>query len=254
MISTFKNFFSRQKKYSAAELDLNALPKHLAIIMDGNGRWAKKRGLPRFFGHKQGSENLRDIVRAAGNIGIKMLTVYAFSTENWKRAADEIDYLMLLLTQYLDNELPELDKNNVRLQFIGDTSIFSETIRKKIVYDVNYLAKNSGMIFNIALNYGGRDEIIRATKIIAERVVAGTLAIDKIDEQVFAEATYTPAFPDVDLLIRTSKDVRVSNFLLWQIAYAEMIFVDIFWPDFVPQRLMEVILEFQNRNRRFGGL
>ena len=254
MISIFKNFFSRQKEYSAAELNLNALPKHLAIIMDGNGRWAKKRSLPRSFGHKQGSENLRDIVRAAGNIGIKMLTVYAFSTEIWKRPAEEIDYLMLLLTQYLDNELPELDKNNVRLQFIGDTSIFSETIRTKISYDVNYLAKNSGMIFNIALNYGGRDEIVRATKIIAQRVVAGMLTIDRIDEQVFAEATYTPDFPDVDLLIRTSKDIRVSNFLLWQIAYAEMVFVDIFWPDFVPQRLMEVIFEFQNRNRRFGGL
>jgi len=254
MISILKKFFSRKKTYSLTELDLTLLPKHLAIIMDGNGRWAKKRGLPRSFGHKQGSENLRDIVRAAGKIGIKMLTVYAFSTENWKRPAEEIEYLMLLLTQYLDNELPELEKNNVRLRFIGDTSIFSETIRAKIVYDVNYLAKNNGMIFNIALNYGGRDEIVRAAKTIAQAVANRTLALDAIDEAVFAQATYTPDFPDVDLLIRTSSDIRVSNFLLWQIAYAEIIFVDIFWPDFIPQRMIEAIIEFQNRNRRFGGL
>ncbi|MFA6075863.1 MAG: isoprenyl transferase [Negativicutes bacterium] len=254
MISIFKNFFSRKNKYSVAELDFNLLPKHLAIIMDGNGRWAKKRSLPRSFGHKQGSENLREIVRAAGNIGIKMLTVYAFSTENWKRPAEEIEYLMLLLTQYLDNELPELEKNNVRLRFIGDTSIFSETIKEKIAYDVNYLSKNEGMIFNIALNYGGRDEIVRATKKIVSLVAEGALSVDDIDERIFGEATYTPDFPEVDLLIRTSSDYRVSNFLLWQIAYAEMIFVDIFWPDFVPQRMMEAISEFQNRNRRFGGL
>ena len=222
--------------------------------MDGNGRWAKKRGLPRSFGHKQGSENLRDIVRTAGKIGIKMLTVYAFSTENWKRPAEEIEYLMLLLTEYLDNELPELEKNNVRLRFVGDTSIFSEAIQAKIVYDVDYLAKNSGMIFNIALNYGGRAEIVRAAKSIAQAVAAGTMALDAIDETAFGQATYTPDFPDVDLLIRTSSDIRVSNFLLWQIAYAEIIFVDIFWPDFVPQRMIEAIIEFQNRNRRFGGL
>lgn len=254
MISSLLSLFRRKSKYSTAGIDKTLLPRHLAIIMDGNGRWARKRGLPRSVGHKHGGENLREIVRAAGNVGIEMLTVYAFSTENWKRPVAEIDYLMQLLTQYLDNELPELDRCNVRLRFIGDTTIFSGVIQEKIAYDINYLSKNTGMIFNIALNYGGRAEIVRATQNIARQVAEGRITVEGIDEEFFGSQTYTPDLPDVDLLIRTSTDYRVSNFLLWQIAYAEMLFYDVYWPDFVPQRLMEALIEFQKRNRRFGGI
>jgi undecaprenyl diphosphate synthase len=236
------------------ELDQNNIPEHIAIIMDGNGRWAKKRGLPRSIGHKRGSETLHDVVRAASDIGIKMLTVYAFSTENWKRPQAEIDFLMKLLTEFLDNELPELQKNNICMRFIGDTSIFRQDIKEKIAYDIDFLAKNDGMILNIALNYGGRTEIVRAAQSLAAQVSTGKIDPADINEELFAGELYTPDFPDVDLLIRTSRDFRVSNYLLWQIAYAEMYFTATYWPDFTPARLVEAIVEYQKRSRRFGGL
>ena len=254
MLKFIKKFSSRKRAGDTSQLDRDNIPAHVASIMDGNGRWAKKRGLPRSFGHKQGSENLRDIVRSADSVGVKMLTVYAFSTENWKRPADEVEYLMQLLLRYLDDELPEWDRNNVRLRFAGDTSVFSDNIRAKIDYDVNFLTKNTGMIFNIALNYGGRAEILRATRHLAEKCVQGTLAVENISEELFAQETYTVEYPNVDLLIRTSLDYRISNFLLWQCAYAEIIFLDTHFPDFKPDKFIETIRIFQSRHRRFGGL
>jgi len=236
------------------ELDLNRIPRHVGIIMDGNGRWAQKRGLPRAFGHRAGAEALRHIVRAASELGIGALTAYAFSTENWKRPAEEVDILMNLFSDYLDNEIDELHANAVKLRFSGLTGELAASLQRKIAQAEEHTRANAGLVLNIAVNYGGRAEIARAARLIAAKVAAGELTPADVSEALIDRYLYTAGLPDLDLLIRPAGDQRISNFLLWQAAYAEFWFTDINWPDFKPEHLVAAIADFQRRERRFGGL
>ena len=235
-------------------IDQSRGPKHVAIIMDGNGRWAQKKGLPRTFGHRVGAETLREIVKAASNIGIQVLTAYAFSTENWRRPTDEVNLLMSLMADYLDNEITELNKNNVQIRFIGIIEGLAPALQNKIEKAQTHTAHNTGLIFNLAVNYGGRAELTRAVKIISEKVQNKKLAIEDINESIIEQHLYTHGLPSPDLLIRPSGDFRISNFLLWQMAYTEFWFTDVNWPDFTPAHLMQAIYEYQQRERRFGGI
>ena len=230
------------------------LPVHIAIIMDGNGRWASKMGKPRIFGHDQGVKTLKERVKDASNLGIKVLTVYAFSTENWKRPQEEVDFLMKLFSSYLDSEIEELNKNNVKLNFIGILEELSQHLQDKIKQAQIKTAKNTGLILNLAVNYGGRAEITLAMKKIAAEVANNELSVDDINEQIIHNNLYTSDLPDPDLLIRPSGDFRISNFLLWQLAYTEFWFSNVNWPDFSQQHLIDAIKEYQIRERRFGGI
>nr|WP_132242029.1 isoprenyl transferase [Marinisporobacter balticus] len=250
-----KNIFSsRKRRVDDKKLDMTRLPKHIAIIMDGNGRWAKKRGLPRTAGHKAGVEALRDIIRTCSTLNIKYLTLYAFSTENWKRPKDEVSALMQLLVHYLKKEIIELHKNNVRIRTIGDISGLSQVARKEIDIAIELTKNNDGLGVNIALNYGARAEMIKAVKEMCQKVKNNEIAIENIDENEFEQCLYTKGIPDPDLVIRPSGEFRISNFLLWQIAYSEFWFSNIFWPDFNGECLMEAIIDYQKRDRRFGGI
>lgn len=233
-------------------MEQSKLPLHIGIIMDGNGRWAKKKGLPRFAGHNAGAIAFYKIVKYCSEIGIKHLTVYAFSTENWKRSQKEIETIMKLMQSYI-NDIEKYLKLNVRPIFIGDLSVFDpETVRK--MNDIQKRGEElTGMILNIAINYGGKNEIINATKQIVAEVNQNKFDINNLDEQTFSEYLYTKNQPDVDLLIRPSGEQRLSNFLIWQCAYAEFVFMDVLWPDFNSRHLDNAIEEFNNRNRRFGG-
>ena len=236
------------------KFEMDKVPAHVAIIMDGNGRWAKKRFLPRIAGHKKGSENLRAILNAAGDFGIKCLTVYAFSTENWGRPEDEVNGLMNLLRFYIETELEELNKKDVRITMIGELSNVAEDLRKSIINAIEYTKNNKGLRFNIAFNYGSRSEMVRAIKLISTEVANNNLRIDDINDKIVSEYLYTNDMEDPDLLIRTSGELRISNFLLWQLAYTELYFTDKLWPDFGKKDLEEAIVDFQNRKRRFGKL
>ena len=229
------------------------IPQHVAIIMDRNGRWAKKRGLPRTAGHKQGAENIRKIAIACNDLGIKALTCYAFSTENWKRPESEVDYLCKLPKLFFNRYLAELKKNNIRVTFLGEIERFPKETQNVITTAVAETAQNTGLILCLAVNYGSRREITLAAQKYAQDVIAGKAPSD-IDEDTFGEYMMTQGMPEVDLMIRTSGELRISNFLLWQIAYAEMIFTPDAWPDFTKECLEESIDEFNHRNRRFGGL
>jgi undecaprenyl diphosphate synthase len=231
-----------------------ALPVHVAMIMDGNGRWAKQRHLPRVEGHRQGAESVRAIVRAAGEIGIRYLTLYAFSVENWSRPKDEVDTLMQYLARYLKNETVELNRNNVRLEVIGQIYRLPEFVQEQLQKTRAALAKNNGLTLILALSYGGRTELIDAMRCIADKVKSGQLEPAEINEQVVAQHLYTRQWPDPDLLIRTSGETRLSNFLLWQVSYSEFVVSPIFWPDFRKPQLYEALEEFARRHRRFGGL
>ncbi|MBK8002339.1 MAG: isoprenyl transferase [Verrucomicrobia bacterium] len=230
------------------------VPAHVAIIMDGNGRWAKQRHLPRVEGHRQGAESVRNIVRAAGEAGVKYLTLYAFSVENWSRPKDEVDTLMKYLARYLKNEIGELNRNNVRLEVIGQIYRLPEFVQEQLEKTKAALAKNNGLTLILALSYGGRTEIIEAVRDIAAKVKAGRLEPEEINEQVIAQHLYTRHFPDPDLLVRTSGEMRVSNFLLWQISYAELVVTPTLWPDFRKPQFLEALEEYARRHRRFGGL
>ncbi|MRH42292.1 isoprenyl transferase [Aquibacillus halophilus] len=236
------------------ELKQDNLPKHVAIIMDGNGRWAKKRGLPRFAGHKQGMDNVKNIVRVANKNKIQILTLYAFSTENWKRPKSEVDYLMKLPMEFLNTYLPELIEENVRIQTIGDFNELPQHTRKAVEEAVDKTSSNNGLILNIALNYGSRYEIIQAIKRVATDVSSNNIAIEDIDDDLFGEYLYTKHLQDPDLLIRTSGEQRLSNFLLWQSAYTEFWFTDAFWPDFDEILFEKALNDYQNRKRRYGGI
>ncbi|WZL75025.1 isoprenyl transferase [Clostridiaceae bacterium 35-E11] len=250
-----KNFFSKQnQKPENIDLDPNKLPKHIAIIMDGNGRWAKKRGLPRTAGHKAGVESLREIIRTCSELNVQYLTLYAFSTENWKRPEGEVVALMQLLVFYLRKEIDELHNNHVKIRTIGDIHELPINALNEINSAVEKTKNNSGLVVNIALNYGGRDEIIRATKQLCYKAKNNEIDIEKIDQAMFEQYLYTVDVPDPDLVIRPSGELRISNFLLWQIAYSEFWFSNIFWPDFSCEYLMQAIIDFQNRDRRFGGI
>src|SRR5437867_797481 len=232
----------------------SSLPVHVAIIMDGNGRWAKARHLPRVEGHRQGAESVRTIVRAAGECGIKYLTLYAFSVENWSRPKEEVDTLMKYLARYLKSELGELNRNNVRLEVIGQIYRLPEFVQQQLEKTRTALSKNNGLTLILALSYSGRTEIVEAVRAIAGEVQAGNLDPEEINEQVFAQHLYTRHYPDPDLLIRTSGEMRVSNFRLWQISYAELVVTPTLWPDFRKEALIGALEEYARRHRRFGGV
>jgi undecaprenyl diphosphate synthase len=231
-----------------------SLPQHVAVIMDGNGRWAKTRGLPRIEGHRQGAESARTIIRTAGELGIKYLTLYAFSAENWNRPKDEVDALMKYLIHYLKTETPELNKNNVRLEVIGQIYRLPDNVQEHLKKSIHTLSKNNGLTLVMALSYGSRIEIVDAARGIAEKVKQGKLDPADINEQVFAQHLYTRNLPDPDLLIRTSGEMRVSNFLLWQISYAELVITPTLWPDFRRPQFLAALEEYARRHRRFGGI
>jgi undecaprenyl diphosphate synthase len=234
----------------AREVKFDRLPQHVAVIMDGNGRWAAQRHLPRVEGHRAGIESVRDIVESSARIGIRVLTLYAFSVENWKRPPSEISTLMSLLKRYLRLELNTLLKNDIRFRVIGRADELAPDIRRELTAAEEKTAANAGMQFNIALNYGGRAEIVDA----ARRAIQAGVRPEDLDERKFSEFLYTAGQPDPDLLIRTSGEMRVSNFLLWQIAYAEIWVTDTLWPDFRRRHLLEAVLAYQKRDRRYGGI
>lgn len=235
-------------------IDMNNIPKHIGIIMDGNGRWAKKRNLPRTLGHKAGVEAIREIVKECSRIGVKYLTLYAFSTENWCRPRDEVSALMRLLVQYLRREFNELDKNNVIINHIGDISQLPDLCQKELESAYENTRKNTGLILNLALNYGGRAEIVRAFKLMASDIKNSLLEAEDIDESMVSNYLYTKNMPDPDIIIRPSGEKRLSNFMLWQCAYSEFWYSDIYWPDFKKEDLLKAIYDYQNRDRRFGGI
>lgn len=228
------------------------LPRHLAIIMDGNGRWAKKQGMLRVFGHENGTKAVRETVEACAKLGIENLTLYAFSTENWNRPKLEVETLMKLLVSSLKSELPTLQKNNIRLNMIGNPNLLPDTVRRQLLDVMAQTQNNTRMTLTLALSYGSREEIVRAVQAIAAKVKEGEIAPDNITEAVLEQHLYTHNLPDVDLVIRTSGEQRVSNFLLWQVAYAEFYFTNVLWPDFREKDLHEAIISYQGRERRFG--
>jgi undecaprenyl diphosphate synthase len=230
------------------------LPKHVAIIMDGNGRWAKQRHLPRVEGHRAGAESARVIIRTAGELGIKYLTLYAFSAENWNRPKDEVDALMKYLIHYLKSETPELNKNNVRLEVIGQIYRLPENVQEHLKKSITTLSRNNGLTLVMALSYGSRIEIVEAVRSIAEKAKQGKIDPGDINEKVISEHLWTRNVPDPDLLIRTSGEMRISNFLLWQISYTELLVTQTLWPDFRKPQFYEALEEYTRRHRRFGGL
>lgn len=250
----FRNKSSAANKDMLDKIDKEKVPKHVAVIMDGNGRWAKKRGLPRAMGHRAGVESIREIVKASSNLGIEYLTLYAFSTENWKRPKDEVNTLMSLLIEFLRKEIDELHKNNVVVRAIGDISQLPGQCIDELNRAYLITKDNKGLCLNLALNYGGRDDIKKAVINIASGVKSGNIRLEDINEGLISDNLYTKGIPDPDLLIRPSGEYRLSNCLLWQIAYAEFWFADIYWPDFKPVHLYNAIYDYQNRNRRFGGV
>ncbi len=241
-------------KSKIREIDYERLPKHIGVIMDGNGRWAKKRGLPRSAGHSAGAESLKKIVTECNKIGIKYITVYAFSTENWKRPKEEVDFLMNLLMDYLKNAKTTLAGENVVIKAIGSRNELSEELREEIKKTEEFTKDNDGIVMNIALNYGSREEIVNSVKQICKDVCDGKYSVDDINAEMISDNLYTASQPDPDLIIRTSGEERISNFLLWQIAYSEFYFTKKLWPDFKVGDLYEAIIEYQNRNRRYGGV
>lgn len=236
------------------EIDLNNIPKHVAIIMDGNGRWATKRNLKRAKGHEAGVEALRTIIEKSDDIGIKYLTVYAFSTENWSRPKTEVNFLMNLLVVYFTKELMNLHNKNVRIRVIGDLEGLDTKGRNAAIKAMKKTENNTGLNLVIAINYGSRDEIVSGIKKISNDVLDNTINIDDINEKLISNYLYTKDIPDPDLLIRTSGEIRISNFLMWQLAYSEMYFTDVLWPDFTEKELLVAINEYQNRSRRFGSI
>jgi undecaprenyl diphosphate synthase len=236
------------------ELDADRLPQHIAVIMDGNGRWAQRRHLPRVAGHRAGVQSARTVIETCARLGIPALTLYAFSMENWRRPKAEIDFLMRLLREYLRKELPTINRNNIRMLVIGRSDQLPQEVRADIDRAMELTAGNTGMKLAVALNYGGRAELVDAFNRILDRVRNNGLANARVDEELISQHLYTAGLPDPDLLIRTSGEMRVSNFLLWQIAYAEIYVTETLWPDFSRAQLYEALLDFQRRERRYGGL
>lgn len=249
------NLFSSNKTENEdITLDFEKIPKHIAIIMDGNGRWAQARKLPRVMGHKAGVETVRTVVKKCNSLGVKYLTLYMFSTENWKRPKDEINSLMKLLAQYLKSEFDELNSNNVVINHIGDISKLPEICQKELIDAYEKTKDNTGLVLTLAINYGGRDEIIYAVKRLYKDISEKGMNIDDIDKDLFNNYLYTAEMPDPDIIIRPSGEQRLSNFLLWQCAYSEFWYSDINWPDFTEKDLEMAIYDYQHRDRRFGGI
>jgi len=244
----------QKKEPIAPSIDLERIPAHIAIMMDGNGRWAKKRQLPRVMGHRAGVEAIRDVIRTASDLGVRYLTLYAFSTENWNRPAEEVTALMDLLSEYMKKEIAELHRNQVRVNTIGNLTRLTDKARQDVEAAMAMTVDNTGLCINFALNYGGRDEMVRGINALAQKVQQGELVPGEITEELMTDHLDTRGIPDPELLIRTSGEQRLSNFLLWQSAYTEFWFPEVYWPDFTGKHLIEGIKVFQNRNRRFGGL
>lgn len=233
-------------------IDVLRLPRHVAIIMDGNGRWAQRRKKPRLYGHKVGADSVRDIVEACREIGIRYLTLYAFSSENWQRPAQEVTGLMSILKRYLEAELPRMQKNDIRLMSIGDRQRLPESVREVLANAIEVTASNSQLTLNLALSYGGRDELVRAVRKISRLCMEGDLEVDAISDHTISENLDTCGMPDPDLLIRTGGESRLSNFLLWQLSYAEIYFTEVMWPDFRKEIFLKALTDYQVRERRFG--
>ncbi len=249
------NFFKKNRlEEKIEEKKLEKIPTHVAIIMDGNGRWAKKRNMPRVKGHYEGMQTVKKITKYASKLGIKYLTLYAFSTENWARPKEEVSYLMDLPEKMFTSFMPELMENNVKVEVIGVVEKLPENTRKAVEDAVEQTKNNTGLKLIFALNYGSKDEIVTAVKRIAQGAANNEYKVEEIDEQLISDNLFTKSTPDPDLLIRTSGEQRISNFLLWQIAYSEFIFTKVAWPDFVEEELYKALLEYQSRDRRFGGL
>lgn len=248
------DIFKKDKINEEIILDNDNMPKHVAIIMDGNGRWAKKRKLPRSMGHKAGVETIRRVIKESHKLGIKYLTLYAFSTENWKRPSDEVSALMKLLVEYFRKELKELNENDVVIKISGDITKLPKDAEEEILKAIETTKNNNGVVLNIAFNYGGRDEIIRAIKLVYEEVKGGRIDIEDVNEEIFENYLYTKGMPDPDLIIRPSGEQRISNFLLWQCAYSEFWYSNICWPDFTEEHLRKAIYDYQHRDRRYGGV
>ena len=244
--------FKKTVRTAMVREDFQKLPRHVAIIMDGNGRWAKKHKLNVAMGHRQGVETLREIIRHTDDLKIEALTIYAFSTENWKRSKEEVGALMQLILDFFKSEIDELDEKNVRILILGEKDVFPDKQREVLIEAERRTGDNTGLTLNICLNYGGRAELVRATKSIVEDVQAGRLSLDKVDETTISDRLYTANQPDVDLMIRTSGEMRLSNFLLYQCAYAEFLFPKVLWPDFSVQDYDEALLAYGGRERRFG--
>ncbi len=243
-----------QKKNKLPAPDRAQLPRHIAVVMDGNGRWAQKRGLPRTVGHSAGSETFQKDAEYLSDLGIEYFTVYAFSTENWKRPPEEVQEILRLLEKYLHKAIREMREKNIRLQFFGDLTPFSQELRA-LIDETNAISRTTtGMLVSVCLNYGGRAELVRAARLLAEQCVAGTLLPEEIDERRFSGYLYSADIPDPDLMIRPGGEVRLSNFLLWQNAYTEFYFSDVLWPDFDQRQMDAAILAYQQRKRRFGGI
>ena len=245
-------FDRKVRRAAMVREDFARLPRHVAIIMDGNGRWAKKHKLNVAMGHRQGVETLREVIRHTDDLKIEALTIYAFSTENWKRSKEEVGALMQLILDFFKSEIDELDEKNVRILILGDKSLFPQKQREVLIEAERRTGDNTGLTLNICLNYGGRAELVRAAKSIVEDVQAGKLSLDSVNEQTISDRLYTAGQPDVDLMIRTSGEMRLSNFLLYQCAYAEFLFPKVLWPDFTIQDYDEALLAYGGRERRFG--
>lgn len=247
-------FFSKTKTIEKNDILKKPLPQHIAVIMDGNGRWATKKGLPRVAGHRAGVESLKHIIEFCSELNISYLTVYAFSTENWKRPKEEVNTLMGLIVEYIERELELLDKNGIRINPIGILEELPEKTYQYITRASEKTKNNKKLVLNVALNYGGRAEITQAVKQICQKVENNEIRIDEINENLISQYLYTHNIPDPDLMIRPSGEMRLSNFLLWQLAYSELWITNVLWPDFTPQHLINAIYDFQNRERRFGGI
>ncbi|GAA0445205.1 isoprenyl transferase [Lentibacillus halophilus] len=247
-------FFKKKKSNIKEQFGLDTVPKHIAIIMDGNGRWAKKRGLPRIAGHKEGMDVVQKVVNAAVSNRIEILTFYAFSTENWRRPDSEVDYLLRLPKEFLHIYLPELIENNVRIETIGDIELLPDHTKKAVHYAKEKTKNNNGLLLNFALNYGSRFEIMQAIRQIVTDVDDDKLNLNSLNEETFGAYLYTNGLSDPDLLIRTSGEKRLSNFLLWQVAYSEFWFTDVLWPDFSIEMFEKALLDYQRRKRRYGGV
>jgi len=247
-------FFRSKQTQVVPQLAGEQIPDHVAIIMDGNGRWAQKRGMPRFLGHKEGISAVMKVVKAAAELKVKTLTLYAFSTENWKRPKAEVDFILKLPKQFLHLYLPELVYHNVRIGMIGDMEKLPEHVCETMQYAADCTKENDGLQLNFALNYGGRDEIMHAMKAMFQDMNEQNLSLDELNEQQFAKHLYTAEMPEPDLLIRTGGEKRLSNFLLWQMAYTELVFTDVLWPDFSAEAFLGAIDEYQQRQRRYGSV
>ena len=244
----------KKKNDLSDQIDKQRVPEHVAIIMDGNGRWATKKGLPRSFGHNKGVTVLKEIIKASKKIGCKVLTVYAFSTENWTRPTKEVDFLINLFTEVLKNEIEEIHQESIKIKFLGDLTPFPETLKKIISTSESLTKKNNTFLLNVCVNYGGRQEIVKVAKKLALKSISGEIKPSEVNEALFNSELLTQGTKDPELLIRTSGEKRISNFLLWQLAYSEIYISEVLWPDFNENEFLKAIIDYQSRNRRFGGI